>query len=95
MDYAAYPRRKDLQKVRFRIYGNRIMMASVSQILADCVGVGAKRPVACGNGGKTCGLYYQSPAEIESVFKYVDGSPSFGPFWDRAYQMLKNPMRKR
>lgn len=90
--YSAYPKRKDLQKIRFRIYGNHVMMTSISRILHEGVGVGLKKPQSCVNEGKTCSLYYQSATEIKKVLQYVEGEPCFNQFWDEAYEKIKNPV---
>lgn len=40
---------------------------------------------------KTAILYYTSLPQIESIFKYIEGTPCFDKYWDNVYEKLANP----
>jgi len=91
--YGSHPEHKELKKIKMQIYGNRILMQSINNILVEYAGVAPKKlSSATPNHGKTSILAYQSAAEIERVLWYIEGDPCYVPFWDAAFEMVRNPV---
>lgn len=93
LDYSTrYSRdkKRKYKSLRLRIYGNKILIQSVSQILRKAIGIGFKKPSIL-NNDKTAVLTYQSLQEIEEIYKWLDGEPYLEKYWDDVYEKLANP----
>lgn len=77
---------KRIKALRLRIYGNYIMMNSLSEY----VGVGIKKVGNACNDGKTGILYYQSRDEIGKIFDWCDvvGGNKCDGYWSRVEDIL-------
>jgi len=76
--------------LRLRIYGNRIMMESVSKLLNEYIGVGIKK-VSMAVNEKTGILYYQGKKEIRMICEWCDsmGGNRCVEYWDRFDEMMR------
>jgi len=85
---------KRYKQLRLRIYGNYVMMESLSRLLNEYVDVGIKKVSEEAGNGKTGILYYQSRDEIVRVFEWVDRDDVVGgnkceEYWDEIWEMVK------
>lgn len=79
------------RKLRLRIYGNEVLIASLNAIIQQEIGgVLPKKPQIIHNG-KTAILYYQNFAEIDRIYNYIFDDP-YNPFiWEEVEYKLQHP----
>jgi hypothetical protein len=69
---------KGHQRLRLRIYGNRVLITGMNVVVATGAGVRQKTPQLVNE--KTHALYYQSSREIEAILGWIyDGVELFNP----------------
>lgn len=86
---------KKVKALRLRIYGNNVMMNSISRLLNEYVDVGIKKVGNAVNSGKTGILYYQSREEIEKIFDWCgrvdegDGISRCEKYWNSVEEIMR------
>lgn len=87
-----YKNKKSKEKykaLRLRIYGNKIFLESINNILHNYAYTNLKTIQILSNN-KTAILQYTSYAEIKSIYNYLQGEPHNKPLWDNIFEMLNN-----
>lgn len=93
LDLASIRTRKGerIKRPRLRIYGNENILTFLNAVLP----AKEKKLQYITNTvdktyvGKTCGLYYQSKAEILAILRWIDGEPKNEKVWDKWESVLK------
>ena len=93
LDYSTrYKNKKEKYKaLRLRIYGNKIFLESINNILHDYAYATIKSIQILSNN-KTAILQYTSYTEILSIYDYIQGEPYNKELWNNIFQMLDNPI---
>ena len=89
LDYSTRYKNKKSKALRLRIYGNKIFLESINNILHDYAYTNLKTIQILSNN-KTAILQYTSYAEIKSIYNYLQGEPHNKPLWDNIFEMLNN-----
>ena len=76
--------------LRFRIYGNELLIRSINQIFYEFADV-PKKNLEMSRNGKTATMSYAKLDEIISIFRFVEGEPCYQKFWEDAQDKLNNP----
>lgn len=88
-----YTRKKDkYYRFSIRIFGNYILMESISNLLNELIEITKKKPQLVHNY-KTTYLVYSSYAELEKIFNYLSGEPYFEKYWIEMDNNMINPRR--
>ena len=82
--------KKTHKVLRFRIYGNELLIRSINQIFYEFADV-PKKNLGMSKNGKTATMSYAKLDEIISIFRFVEGEPCYQKFWEDAQDKLNNP----
>ena len=74
--------------LRLRIYGNRVLIIEINEILSTDANIAWKSPQSEKND-KTA---YTSINEIKSIFQYIEEKPCFNAFWNEIENKLRIPI---
>jgi hypothetical protein len=93
LDYCTcYDRQKrKYHKLRLRIYGNNILIQSITNILQEHAGIPAKK-IQIIHNNKTAYIAYTSYEQIQKIFDYITGDPRCAEYWDDIELKMKKPI---
>ena len=78
------------KKPKIRIYGNKTLIKSITDVLHEHYSIPKKKPYVVHNG-KTAYISYSKFEEIESIFEYIKGEPCHKEFWQNVEEYLSKP----
>lgn len=80
------------KKLRLRVYGNRVLIESINNILAQECRVKIKSVQDVKLNNKTSYLQYTALGEIPDIYNWLSGNPSHEPFWEDVDKKLRVPI---
>lgn len=90
--YKRHNKHEKYYRLRLRIYGNRILIQSINNILHQYIGIGSKKEQPTTNN-KTFYIAYTSFEEIQSIYNWVTGSHYCNEIWIDIDKKLKEPIK--
>lgn len=89
--YRSKRKKTKYKALRLRIYGNRVLIREINEILSTDANIALKSPQSEKND-KTSYIAYTSINEIKSIFQYIEEKPCFNAFWNEIENKLRIPI---